>query len=604
MAKRKRRRLKKSVKRFLKTSGVVTSITIAGLVAGTTMKPVEVSASTNIKQVAKITAELQNEDIKDTMTLKKELVAAYNATTNDDLDEIATKVVMTYPTVVVEPSIETASFELIDTSSVAENKATESKEETSGEDTADTEKVAETAPNEATEASGTTDTQNIEESTVSEGMQEENSEETTVNKAGEIIPDGYHYVAYVNGNIFGSNETTANKSGTSFSYNSEDGTEKYVLERQSDGTWLELKTVGENKSGAIQKTSAVATYSADEIKLDAVENTKEESVTPEVEASSTPVATTEAVEDTTGEEVLVGTTASEDTEATSETTTSNSTTEKTDAKNEVDLDKEFIKNAMADTTYTVSNQYGSISLTGSTQNVYMGSQWNMANYIVGVKSTSTEYPMLTIDSSEIEVDDNGFIVNSEGKYTVRFKLTDLTGNSVESSMIVNVTKDPAVIAEEARQAALAKAREEAAKAEQSQIERNSADAQAFANRTVGIAWDLDGNDAWCFDIWAKYVQDNRLNFDYSCHPGQYVHMVYKKYWTSGASKYFDLIDASDVQAGDWLFWDEGSSCPLSHVALLLQNNGDGTGIVLSQSHNRATEIISIQLDVLGGFRRK
>ena len=76
------------------------------------------------------------------------------------------------------------------------------------------------------------------------------------------------------------------------------------------------------------------------------------------------------------------------------------------------------------------------------------------------------------------------------------------------------------------------------------------------------------------------------------------------YDTSGASNYFDKIAPGQVQPGDWCFWNMGSSCPSSHVALLLEDNGEGTGKFLSQTYGEGTTITKIRLDIMGGFRLK
>lgn len=84
----------------------------------------------------------------------------------------------------------------------------------------------------------------------------------------------------------------------------------------------------------------------------------------------------------------------------------------------------------------------------------------------------------------------------------------------------------------------------------------------------------------------------------------YAYGVFLVYDTSGASNYFDKIEPDQVQPGDWCFWNMGSSCPLSHVALLLEDNGDGTGEFLSQTQGEGTTITTIRLDIMGGFRLK
>ncbi len=123
----------------------------------------------------------------------------------------------------------------------------------------------------------------------------------------------------------------------------------------------------------------------------------------------------------------------------------------------------------------------------------------------------------------------------------------------------------------------------------------------------GNAYDIDGYYGdQCWDLWAKYCVDTGLykKFDYGCMGYGYAYGVFKAYKKSGASKYFEKVKASAVQPGDWIFWDRNSSCPLSHVALLLKNNSDGTGVFLSQTRGEGTRIVTLKMDILGGFRPK
>lgn len=234
-----------------------------------------------------------------------------------------------------------------------------------------------------------------------------------------------------------------------------------------------------------------------------------------------------------------------------------------------------------------------ITLEKTSVTIQRESKFNALDYINITGAPNNPFPSLKTEGT---VDEDKL-----GTYKITYTVVDLDGTKEIATLNVEVVKSDADIKTE-EEARKAKEAEEKAKA---QIATNSTWAQAFANETIGKSWDIDGNDPWCVDIWLKYVVDNGLtSFDYSCTPSGYAHSIYKKYDTSGASKYFDRIDAANVQAGDWLFWDTGSSCPLSHVALLLKNNGDGTGEVLTQSHNTTTRVLTLKLDVLGGFRRK
>lgn len=219
-----------------------------------------------------------------------------------------------------------------------------------------------------------------------------------------------------------------------------------------------------------------------------------------------------------------------------------------------------------------------LALTSDHVVIEDGSEFVAENYIDSFSNSDGTLPVLKIAGS----------VNSEqdGEYTVTYTLVSADGTTVSKNLKVTVKGN-----EEARLAREA--------ADQAAID-------AFAAKYDGKQIDVDGYYGdQCWDLWARFVCDQGLydKYDCSCGKYRYVYGVYKKYDKTGAKKYFEKIeDASEVEKGDWLFWDKGSSCADSHVALLLKNNGDGTGVCLTQSYGNGTRILTLDLDVMGAFR--
>lgn len=199
------------------------------------------------------------------------------------------------------------------------------------------------------------------------------------------------------------------------------------------------------------------------------------------------------------------------------------------------------------------------------------SEFDAHNYVVATNSNDGVPPVLKIEGS----------VNSckDGKYDVTYTIVDANGETV--SAVLHVTVKIPQDMEEIQKAKVEKAVNE------------------YAAKLDGHAYDMDGYYGdQCWDLWAKYCYDHKLKFDDSTQPYGYAYGVSLKYKTSGASKYFDAVGPNDLECGDWLFWDKGSSCADSHVALLLKNNGDGTGVCLTQSKGNGTRIMTLQLDVM------
>lgn len=207
-----------------------------------------------------------------------------------------------------------------------------------------------------------------------------------------------------------------------------------------------------------------------------------------------------------------------------------------------------------------------------------GSEFVAEDYIEKIEGGNDILPTLKISG---KVDSF-----TDGEYKVTYTLVGTNGSSISKDMTVVIKGN-----EEAK-----KAREEA---RQKAID-------AFVEKYSGKHIDVDGYYGdQCWDLWGRFICDLGLYSKYDCGTGSYgyAYGVYLRYDKTNAKKYFEKIEnVEELKAGDWLFWDKGSSCPDSHVALLLKNNGDGTGVCLTQSYGEGTRVMTLKLDVMGGFR--
>lgn len=220
-----------------------------------------------------------------------------------------------------------------------------------------------------------------------------------------------------------------------------------------------------------------------------------------------------------------------------------------------------------------------IELYTSQVTITDGSEFVPEDYLKKVSGSNGNLPMMKIDNPVDRYRD--------GEYTVTYTATDLNGLSTEA--VLKVTIDNSEIALQRRTAAKQKSIDE------------------FVAETSGKHIDVDGYYGdQCWDLWGYFNKTKNLtDFDFSCSPYGYVYAIPNKYKKSGASYYYKYIEPGEsLQAGDWLFWDKGSSYSDSHVALLLGVNSDGTVKCLTQSKDQGTRVLDLQSDIMAAFRLK
>lgn len=132
--------------------------------------------------------------------------------------------------------------------------------------------------------------------------------------------------------------------------------------------------------------------------------------------------------------------------------------------------------------------------------------------------------------------------------------------------------------------------------------------QDFVNATLGGYFDVDGAfGAQCWDLFAYFCQQNGKRV-YNCTQSGYVKDLWYTRYDSGILNDFDEIPNNALQFGDWAIWDAVSpQTPYSHIAMFIQDNGNGTGEFLGQNQfgvANATKVTMRYTGLLGGFRLK
>ena len=122
------------------------------------------------------------------------------------------------------------------------------------------------------------------------------------------------------------------------------------------------------------------------------------------------------------------------------------------------------------------------------------------------------------------------------------------------------------------------------------------------NMTYGHSYDVDGYyGAQCWDYFAYFVQYTGIGVSTYCALTHYVGDLWTLKDQYGYSEHFEYItNPNALQNGDWLIWPQGSSNPLSHVAMywngqiLGQNQGGARIVTLANAH----------FDIAGALRWK
>ncbi|MDY3233213.1 MAG: GH25 family lysozyme [Erysipelotrichaceae bacterium] len=128
--------------------------------------------------------------------------------------------------------------------------------------------------------------------------------------------------------------------------------------------------------------------------------------------------------------------------------------------------------------------------------------------------------------------------------------------------------------------------------------------QEWYDLTIGHGYNVDGAYGnQCWDYFAYFVKKLQLGLSAHCALTGYVCDLWRLKDKYNYSKWFIYVNPSEIQKGDWVIWDKGSSCPSSHVAMVWSRSGS-TGIVIGQNQGGKKYVcpVNLKLDVMGGLR--
>lgn len=105
--------------------------------------------------------------------------------------------------------------------------------------------------------------------------------------------------------------------------------------------------------------------------------------------------------------------------------------------------------------------------------------------------------------------------------------------------------------------------------------------QQFIDAQIGKTVDVDGYyGPQCWDLFAFFCQEAGYPV-FNCTTTGFVKDIYNDRYESGILNYFD--DVSVMQKGDWCVWGNSPATPFSHIAMFVQDNGNGTGLFFGQN---------------------
>lgn len=106
-------------------------------------------------------------------------------------------------------------------------------------------------------------------------------------------------------------------------------------------------------------------------------------------------------------------------------------------------------------------------------------------------------------------------------------------------------------------------------------------ATQFINDRIGHEVDVDGAyGAQCWDLFAFFCKQADWPI-FHCTTTGYVKDLWNNRNSSGILNYFKIVNAP--QKGDWTIWNNCAACPLSHIAMFVSDNNNGTGKFLGQN---------------------
>ncbi len=130
--------------------------------------------------------------------------------------------------------------------------------------------------------------------------------------------------------------------------------------------------------------------------------------------------------------------------------------------------------------------------------------------------------------------------------------------------------------------------------------------QEFCNQTIGKKIDVDrayGNQ--CVDLFNYFNKLNNNGAYINCKPSGYAKSIYENRANNGVLNYYDVVPTNQMNDGDWAVWGNCQIAPDSHIAMFRRDNGNNTGLFLSQTYNQNVEEQNISyVGLIGALRPK
>lgn len=130
-------------------------------------------------------------------------------------------------------------------------------------------------------------------------------------------------------------------------------------------------------------------------------------------------------------------------------------------------------------------------------------------------------------------------------------------------------------------------------------------------QVIGKAFDEDKvYGPQCVDAFKHFcrtVLGFNISYKTICSPTGLAMSIWDNFDVLGFNNYFEKVPVNKMNDGDFAIWGKCPTCPNSHIAMFRKDNGNGTGIFLSQNQNGIREFTQVNISyqgILGALRPK
>ena len=130
--------------------------------------------------------------------------------------------------------------------------------------------------------------------------------------------------------------------------------------------------------------------------------------------------------------------------------------------------------------------------------------------------------------------------------------------------------------------------------------------QEFCNQTINKKIDVDGAyENQCVDLFNYFNKLMNGGVYINCRPSGYAKSIYENRANNGVLNYYDVVPINKMQDGDWAIWGNCKAAPDSHIAMFRRDNGNDTGVFLSQTYRQVVVEQNISyFGLIGALRPK